>query len=87
MAFFLSDFFASVFTEEADFKDLSEVNKRWMEESYMPEGLNSSEEIIESKLKKLKDYKASGIDVIMPKILIENAASLSKPFLFLYQNR
>jgi hypothetical protein len=37
----LNDFFASVFTDEVDLKELLEVKKRLMEESYMPDDLKS----------------------------------------------
>jgi hypothetical protein len=51
----------------------------------MLDDINLNEEMIERKLKKLKDGKAPGIDGIVPKILIESAVSLSKPLLMLYK--
>jgi hypothetical protein len=51
----------------------------------MLDDINLNEEMIERKLKKLKDGKVPGIDGIVPKILIESAASLSKPLLMLYK--
>jgi hypothetical protein len=64
---------------------LPEVKKRLLEENYMQDDFRITEEIIEGKLKKLKEGKAPGIDGIVPKILIENAAIVSKPLKLLYQ--
>jgi hypothetical protein len=64
---------------------LPEVKKRLLEENYMQDDFRKTEEIIEGKLKKLKEGKAPGIDGIVPKILIENAAIVSKPLKLLYQ--
>jgi hypothetical protein len=51
----------------------------------MQDDFKITEEMIEGKLKKLKEGKAPGIDGIVPKILIENAANLSRPLKLLYQ--
>jgi hypothetical protein len=51
----------------------------------MQDDFRITEEIIEGKLKKLKEGKAPGIDGIVPKILIENAAIVSRPLKLLYQ--
>jgi hypothetical protein len=53
----------------------------------MLDDINLNEEMIKRKLKKLKNGKAPGIDGIGPKILIESAASLSKPLLMLCKNQ
>ena len=81
----LNDYFGSVFTEESDVEQLPEVVNRFPEDSsHMLKKINLSEEAIKNILKKLKVNKASGIDNIVPRLLIENAECLSEPLLYIF---
>ena len=81
----LNDYFGSVFTEESDVEQLPEVVNRFPEDSsHMLKKINLSEEAIMNRLKKLKVNKASGIDNIVPRLLIENAECLSEPLLYIF---
>jgi hypothetical protein len=53
-------FLSTISYSQIYLQELPEVNKRLMEESYVPDNLNLSEEMIESKSKKLKDGEAPG---------------------------
>ena len=73
------------FLLKSDVEQLPEVVNRFPEDSsHMLKKINLSEEAIKNRLKKLKVNKASGIDNIVPRLLIENAECLSEPLLYIF---
>jgi ribosomal protein L24 len=52
----------------------------------MQDNFRITKKIIEGKLRKGKEGKAPGIDGIVPKILIENVAIISRSLKLMYQN-
>ncbi|MGE5822000.1 MAG: RNA-directed DNA polymerase [Nitrososphaerota archaeon] len=82
----LNDYFGSVFTSETDVNALPEVNNMFDKDSnHMLNSIELTQNIIVSKLRKLKINKAPGVDGIVPRILVENADILSIPLLDIYR--
>jgi hypothetical protein len=81
----LNEFFGSVFTEETDLERLPGVVNRFSEGSNRMFGrVNLTGDAIMNRLKKLKVNKASGVDNIVPTLLVKNAECLSKPHLLIF---
>jgi hypothetical protein len=79
----LNDFYASVFAKESQDEELPEVQTRFNHDSCcMLEGFNGK--ISCNQLRKLKVGKASGIDGIVPKVLVECADVLFKLLWIIY---
>jgi hypothetical protein len=72
----LNEYFSSVFTDELDTRNLSEVNSRSeLDDSHKRNAIEISLSDVLLKLKKLKD-KQPGVDNIVPFILKRNAEEL-----------
>ena len=79
----LNEYFGSVFMSENVHNVLQEVKYMFDKDSnHMLKNIELTQDIIASKLSKLKVNKAPGIDRIVPRILIENADILSLPLLY-----
>ena len=81
----LNEYFGSVFTSEDDINALPEVKHIFDKDSnHMLSKIELTQDIIASKLSKLKINKAPGVDGIVPRFLVENAEVLSIPLLCIY---
>ena len=82
----LNNYFGSVFNEEKNIDEIPEVKCLFREDnSCMLKNINITRETIIKKLCELKLNKAPGSDGIFPRILVENAAELSEPLLYIYK--
>ena len=82
----LNEYFGSVFTSEDDINALPEVKHIFDKDSnHMLSKIELTQDIIASKLSKLKINKAPGVDGIVPRFLVENAEILSIPSLCIYR--
>ena len=82
----LNEYFCSVFTSETVNNALPEVKYMFDKDSnHMLSNIELSQDTIASKLSKLKANKVSGVDGIVPRILIENADLLSLPLLHIFK--
>jgi len=52
--------------------------------NHMLNNIEITQDIISSKLSKLKINKAPGVDGLVPRILVENVDILSIPLLYIY---
>ena len=82
----LNEYFGSVFTSENVINVMPKVKYMFDKDSnHMLKNIELTQNIIASKLSKLKVSKAPGVDGIVPRILIENADILSLPLLYIYK--
>jgi Reverse transcriptase (RNA-dependent DNA polymerase) len=81
----LNEYFRSVFTEQNDVSQLPGVVHRFSEDSNdMLQRRNLTEDAIMNRLKKRKVNMTSGMDNIVPRLLVENAKCRSKPLLLIF---
>jgi hypothetical protein len=81
----LLDDFGSVFTSENGHDELPEVRNMFVKENnHMLSNIEITQDIISSKLSKLKINKAPGVDGLVPRILVENADILSIPLMYIF---
>jgi len=82
----LNDYFGSVFTSENDDNEWPEVRNMFIKDkNHMLSNIEITQDIISSKLSKLKINKAPGVDGLVPRILVENADILRIPLLYIYR--
>jgi len=82
----LNDYFGSVFTSENDANALPEVKNMFDKgRNHMLSSIEITQNIIVTKLNKLKINKAPWVDGIVPRILVENAEVLSIPLFSIYK--
>jgi len=80
----LNSYFGSVFTSKNVNNDLPEVRNTFVEDNnHMLNNIEITQDIISSKLSKLKINKTPSVDGLVPRILVENADILSIPSLYI----
>ena len=83
----LNEYFGSGFTSENVNNVLPEVKYMFDKDSnHMLKNIELTQDLIASKLSKLKVNKAPGVDGIVPRILMENADILSLPLLYILES-
>jgi len=83
----LNNYVGFIFISENVNNDLPEVRKLFVEDNnHMPNNIEITQDIISSKLSKLRINKAPGVHRLVPRILAENSDILSRliPLRYIY---
>ena len=81
----LNSYFGSVFTREIEDKGLPEVTSKITHNKNHITRIKLTKDMVFNKLKSIKPNKAPGVDEIVPRILLENAAVLSEPLFYIFE--
>ena len=83
----LNNFFSAVFTCEDSTNVLPEVKQRYLGSlDGMLNNINIDREKVLSKFEKLQVNKASGVDGIVPELLVKTSVSLSVPLSIIFNH-